>query len=71
MVTIQIEKLTITEKIQVMESLWDSLCAQADNISSPAWHSEVLQQREDMLNNGEDSFVDWNDAKEDIRNQLS
>lgn len=71
MATIQIENLTVTEKIQAMETLWDSLCAQADNISSPTWHSEALQQREEMLNNGTDSFVDWNDAKKDIRNQIS
>lgn len=63
MTAIQIEQLTVTEKIQVMESLWDSLCTHADNINSPTWHSKVLQQREEMLNNGTDAFVDWNDAK--------
>jgi putative addiction module component (TIGR02574 family) len=67
MATIQIEKLPVTEKIQVMESLWDSLCAYTDNISSSTWHSDVLQQREEMLNNETDSFVDWNDAKKNIR----
>lgn len=70
MTVIEIEKLSVTEKIQVMESLWDSLCTNADNINSPAWHSEVLQQREEMLNDGTDTFIDWNDAKKDIRNQL-
>jgi len=70
MTVIQIEKLSVTEKIQVMESLWDSLCTHADNINSPAWHSEVLQQREEMLENGTDTFIDWNDVKKDIRNQL-
>ncbi len=71
MTAIQIENLTVAEKIQVMESLWDSLCAHADNIDSPAWHAEVLQQREEMLDNGTDAFIDWNDAKKDIRNRLS
>ena len=71
MVAIQIENLSVTEKLQVMESLWDSLCTNVDNIDSPTWHSEVLQQREELLNNGTDTFIDWNDAKKDIRNQLS
>lgn len=71
MATIQIEKLTVAEKIQVMESLWDSLCEHAENISSPSWHSEVLQQREEMLDNQTDAFIDWEDAKKDTRNQLS
>ena len=46
MTTIQIEELTVTEKIQFMEALWDSLCAQPENVAPPAWHSEVLQDRE-------------------------
>jgi hypothetical protein len=71
MIAIQIDNLTVTEKLQVMESLWDSLCTDADNINSPTWHSEVLQQREEMLTNGIDKFIDWSDAKKDIRNQLS
>lgn len=66
MATIQIEKLTTTETIQAMETLWDSLC----NISSPTWHSDVLQQRNEMLNNETVSFVDWNAAKKDIHKRI-
>ncbi len=33
--TLPLEKMTV-EKIQAMDSLWDSLCAQADNIATPA-----------------------------------
>ncbi|MGH8475366.1 MAG: addiction module protein [Methylococcales bacterium] len=69
-IDIQIEKLTAAEKIQMMESLWDSLCAQPENIQSPAWHSEVLKDREEALGNGSDSFMDWDVAKKHIRNEL-
>jgi hypothetical protein len=41
-----IDKMTTEEKIQVMETHWDDLCKQADNIPSPSWHREVLQVRE-------------------------
>lgn len=71
MTTLQIEKLTVTEKLQIMESLWDSLCAKAENIAIPAWHDEVLQERQNALNRGIDTFVGWNEAKMHIRNQLS
>lgn len=71
MATIQIERLTVAEKIQMMESLWDSLCAQPENIQSPDWHSDVLKDREDRLANGSDSFVNWDVAKKHIRDELS
>lgn len=63
---IEIEKLTTTEKIQIMETLWDSLCAEKNNIHSPVWHLELLEQREITLNEGADAFVDWREAKRDI-----
>ena len=67
---IQIEQLTVTEKIQFMESLWESLCAQTENIVSPAWHDQVLQEREAALQNQADGFVDWEAAKQAIRKQV-
>lgn len=71
MAIIQIDQLTVTEKIQVMESLWDSLCAHSENIASPSWHGQVLLEREDSLNNQADGFVDWEEAKRAIRKQVS
>ncbi len=71
MTFIQIEQLTVSEKIQFMESLWDSLCAHSENITSPAWHGEVLQDREEALKSQADGFVDWEEAKRLIRKQVS
>ena len=71
METIQIEQLTVHEKIQFMESLWDSLCAKSEDVASPTWHGEVLQDREEAVKNQVDSFVDWDEAKQAIRKQVS
>ena len=70
MATIQVEKLTVSEKIQFMETLWDSLCAQPENIAAPAWHGEILLEREESIKNQTDAFVDWETAKQAIRKQL-
>ena len=67
---IQIEQLTVTEKIQFMESLWDGLYTQSENIVSLAWHDQVLQEREATLQNQTDGFVDWQAAKQTIRKQV-
>jgi Putative addiction module component len=38
----------------MMESLWDSLYAQPENMQSPAWHSEVSKGREEEFRQGSD-----------------
>jgi hypothetical protein len=69
-VTFNLEEMTIEEKLQVMEMLWDNICWVAPDFSSPFWHEEVLQEREQGLRDGNDKFVDWEAAKKNIRNRL-
>lgn len=64
------ETMTVEQKIQAMESLWDGLCAKADSIPTPVWHGEVLAQREQSLQSGEDRFEDWEQARKAIQEQI-
>ncbi len=66
-----LEKMSIEEKIQAMESLWDDLCKTADGIPPPPWHGNVLRERENAINEGTDEFIDWENAKKRIRNDIS
>jgi hypothetical protein len=69
-VTIELENLTTVEKISVMESLWEDLCQNASETLSPAWHGDILAQREEAIIVGEACFTDWDDAKKKIRESL-
>ncbi|MDD5375213.1 addiction module protein [Acidithiobacillus sp.] len=66
----QLSELTVSEKLQMMESLWDSLCQQPTNIPSPAWHGEILVQRENALRQGSDHFSAWDTAKANVRKRV-
>lgn len=66
-VALQLEQMTIEEKISVMELLWDDLCRHADAVLPPIWHGEVLSQREAYLSEGKEQFNDWTIEKEKIR----
>lgn len=68
--TLSLESMTVEEKLQAMESLWDSLCAKAENMTAQAWHGELLAQREQAIKDGMDQFEDWEHAKKEIRRQL-
>ena len=68
---LSVEKMSIEEKIQTMETIWDDLCKKADSILSPPWHEKVLNDRENEIINGEDVFIDWNNAKKKIEKSIS
>ena len=70
-ITLPLEQMSIEEKIQTMEIIWDDLCKKAGSISSPSWHKNVLNEREERIKKGEDEFIDWDKAKKHIRDTIS
>ncbi len=41
-----------------------------DQIPSPLWHKDILQEREKRIKNGQETILDWNEAKERIRQSI-
>lgn len=62
-VDIQIETLSVAEKIRLLESVWQSLCAYPCDVTSPEWHREVLDERRRRLEDGRATISAWTDAK--------
>lgn len=70
-ITLPLDKMTIAEKIQTMESLWDDLCHHnQENIPSPDWHRKILSERENDIRTGKASFIDWEQAKKEIKDAI-
>ncbi len=61
MTTLEIEKMSISERIQAMEILWNSLMSSSNEIDSPKWHYDVLNQRIKKVKNGEAEFISLDD----------
>jgi putative addiction module component (TIGR02574 family) len=68
--TLPLKKMSVQDKISAMESIWDDLCRNAGDVTSPEWHKDVLNKREENLKSGADSFIDWEDAKKKIRKKI-
>ncbi|MEP6604202.1 MAG: addiction module protein [Spartobacteria bacterium] len=66
-----LNEMSAEEKVRTMESLWESLSANPEAVESPAWHEEELRERERKIASGETKFINWEDAKADIRRQTS
>jgi len=61
-----LNKMTTQEKLRTMELLWDDICRNVPDLSSPAWHEIILKEKEKNLIEGKDKFIDWDQAKKDI-----
>ncbi len=66
MIVATLENLSRTEKLRMMEALWDDLTHDVP-LASPAWHGEALQATEAAVAAGEATFIDWEVAKQALR----
>lgn len=55
--TMEIKKMSTTERLRAMEALWESLLEEDSGIVSPAWHEDVLDGRKRKLGSGEAEFM--------------
>ena len=63
--------MTVSEKLRIMEELWDDLRTRAEDVPMPQWHKDLLDERERLVETGEALFDDWNAAKKRITEETS
>ncbi len=69
-VTLPLEKMTTAEKLRVMETLWRNLTSDEEEFESPGWHGEALRERVKRVKKGEETFIEWEAAKRQLRNRV-
>jgi putative addiction module component (TIGR02574 family) len=67
--SLPLDKMTVSDKIALMEQIWDDLCKEPESVPSPIWHKEVLAAREEQIKEGKAKFISLDSAKERIRNK--
>ena len=67
---IMIDALSVTEKLVLMERLWDDLSRKPADFVSPDWHGDVLAERMAAVRDGKTTFVEWDEAKKRLRDRL-
>lgn len=58
-----ISKMSVIERLQTMEALWDSLTHEPTEIKSPTWHGDVLSERKERIKNGSATFISLDELK--------
>ena len=67
---IEIQNLSKEEKLRVMEAIWEDLSKDDDQIESPDWHLQALQETDQRLRSGQENMIDWHDAKKELRKRF-
>lgn len=68
--TLPLDKMTVAEKLRVMEAIWADLSRNESQIESPKWHGDVLRSREKKIKSGAEKFMDWETVKKELRDKL-
>jgi hypothetical protein len=63
----EIERMSVTERLQAMDQLWDSLTLHGNEIPSPEWHQDVLADRKERALSGEAKFLTLAELRSRLR----
>lgn len=55
--TVELKKMSITEKLKTMEILWSGLAENESDVESPTWHGDVITARKASIEDGTAEFV--------------
>ncbi len=64
---LELEKMSVSEKIQMINHIWESIETEEKDFESPKWHNEVLLSRKENVDNGTTKFK----SLEVVKNELN
>ena len=67
----QITGMSVAERLQAMEQLWDALSRDAQDMASPDWHADVLADRKARAEQGEAQFLTLEQLRTRLRSPAS
>lgn len=70
-IDLSLSELTLAQKLDLMEAIWDSLTKHDETLESPHWHEQILKDREETVAAGKATVSDWEEAKDRIRKNVS
>jgi hypothetical protein len=70
-IPVELDKMNVQEKLELLENVWADLCRNEENIPVPQWHKDILDEREKLVQEGKLKFSSWQSAKERIFKRTS
>ena len=64
------DELTVEERLDYVESLWDRIAARPEAVPVPDWHLDVIEQRFNRGQAGSEDNRSWDDFRQELRAKL-
>ncbi|QTR54577.1 addiction module protein [Thiothrix unzii] len=65
--TLPLERMTLADKLALIERVWESLTQKNADFASPTWHGELLRSRLAAAENGAVAFRPLDEVKQRLR----
>ena len=62
-IVLLLDKMTFSEKMEVVETVWDDILRHPEETEWPAWHEAYLKEVQEEIENGTAEFIDFETAK--------
>lgn len=63
----ELKKMSTADRLQAMEALWDSMLYENEEIDTPKWHEDILEERKRIIANGSAKFISLAELKASCR----
>jgi len=60
----ELTRLSINEKLLLVEALWDSIASDPDQVEMPEHHKTILEERLKTLEQDKSNGTSWNELRE-------
>ena len=64
------DALTVEEQIDYVQSLWDLIAAQPEQVPVPDWHREILKERLASYQANPDQGRSWDQVEQELTEEL-
>lgn len=58
-----LKKMSVIERLQAMEILWDSMLYEDGELVTPEWHENILEMRKRKIADGSAEFISLAELK--------
>jgi putative addiction module component (TIGR02574 family) len=55
--TLDLKQMSRTEKVRLMEEIWQDLSADEQKVESPSWHGAIIAERIAKVEEGKATFL--------------
>jgi len=70
-IILEVERLDLSEKLMLVEDIWDSIAESNSELPMPQWQKEELDKRYEAYKKGNIELYSWDDINKSIRQKIN